>query len=158
MSEKPTRYMDLDNNVHGDDGSMVMPYGIRVLLTEESIDKLERARMAYRAASELCAGEMVWDMRVGFPHVEYLKDGGEGAVPWGGEFSVPSVCVRDTGIEFVAYVPNTDMTMQSGYVSWAELDEEIRQWRAQALGQAIEGAMSSDSAPALRKAGGMSPL
>ena len=157
MSEKPTRHMKLDNNVHGDDGSMVMPYGIRVLLNEESIHKLGRARMAYQAASDLCAGEMVWGMRIGFPHVEYLKDAGEEAVPWDGDFAVPCVRVSDTGIEFVAYVPNTDMTMQSAYVSWAELDEEIRQWRAQALGQSIESAMGHEAAPA-SKSGGMSPL
>lgn len=158
MSEKPTRHMELDNNVHGDDGSIVMPYGIRVLLNEESIGKLERARMAYRAASELCHGEMVWVMEIGFPHVEYLKDGGDKPVPWDGEFSVPRVCVRDTGIEFVSYVPNTDMTMQSGYVNWDELDEEIRKWRSLAMGQSLEDAMPGQEAPAARKLGGMSPL
>ena len=138
------------------------PHVLRVRLDAKTIRLLESVIRRYEISTEQERPYLAFD----FPGkaLEYLREDAAGLLSrWGRDFENPTVSADGEDVCFSSEILNgwgdRAEDVLHAKVSYAGLNEEIRQWRAEVLAGNLVDAMPGEegSAPA-RNGSGMSPL
>lgn len=149
-----------------------VPSYVALLLTEGVIAEMRKAKQAFEAALAFYpSGAHIYGLEVSFYGFEYRDEefaspdedeGDEAEQDEEESSSFSSDChalvVDDQGYRLKSLIKNSDSEMTSVYLTHAEFEEHLRQFRSLQMAGGIEQAMPGDEAPAPRKPGGPSPL
>lgn len=159
MSKDVVRFVEVPCSAP--DEMLDAPSFVRVRLDADTVRLLEELIRAEKAQEYHGKGYVEFV----FPEsaMEYLQ----GCVEehrrrWGGEFCNTTVSPAIDRMAFQSEVLNRwgDRAehVLSTEVGFDRLEQELRHWRSEVMGQSIEEAMPAESTPALRSTSGMSPL
>lgn len=161
MSESPVRHIELPCAPESDT-MMDPPSVVRVRLDAKTIRMLEAVIRRYEISTEQERPYLAFD----FPAkaLEYFRENAAGSLSrWGRDFDNPTVSADGEEVTFASEILNgwgdRAEDVLHAKVSYARLNEEIRQWRAEVMADNLADAMPGDGAMApAPKSGGMSPL
>lgn len=134
------------------------PTHVVVVLTEDSIGRLEGVARAYWMAAGQLPKEDIRALEVAFDGFDYMVAEDDAEDPeqmrqWSGSWERAVMRVDKFGFYFRSHIRDTSVAMESCTLTFAQFEEELRKFRALQLGASIEGAMPDDGAGVSKSSG-----